>query len=271
MNKLLNLIFISLFVSCANSNSKNNKEEDSHHQNETIIEEVKEVDQKTKEEINIDLKNALRGIWASNEYKESLLESNSITVAENAIEFYTDIVFDGNEILHCNKPFFMEEHYLYLKPDSTIVDDEEKLIFSIASIKNQIMEIKDSNNNVHSYTRVIENANLESIFMEVTKGTNAIEKEWIANNYDIKLDTLEFKAELLKNGEIKSDLKFTWISPFSYLDKDIIEFRFENDSTLLYSIKEYSDTLITLEGIENITEMDAPIVPNGKIGYMKKI
>tara|TARA_B100000809_G_C14825835_1_gene419138 strand:+ start:47 stop:448 length:402 start_codon:yes stop_codon:yes gene_type:complete len=132
------------------------------------------------------------------------------------------------------------------------------------------MEIKASKNNTYTYKRVVKNADLDKIYMEVTKGTNAIEKEWIAGSYKVMLDTLEFNVNLLKNGEVKSNLNFKWISPFSYLEKDIIEFRFDNDSTLLYTIKEYSDSLIMLEGIEDITEMDAPIVSNGKIGFMKK-
>lgn len=271
MNKLLYIFFIGCLISCQNSQTKD-KEKAAADTQGILIEESSTVSSKeeVKGEINPALIESLNGIWASDEYREELFKSNSVTTAEKAISFYTDIVFDGNEILHCNKPSFMEEHYLYLKPDSTVTDYEGEFIFKLIKIKNQLMEIKASNNNVYTFKRVLENADLDRIYMEVRKGTNAFEKEWIAGSYKVMLDTLKFKANLLNNGEVKSVLNFKWISPFSYLDKDIIEFRFDNDSTLLYTIKEYSDSLITLEGIEDITEMDAPIVPNGKFGFMKK-
>ena len=164
----------------------------------------------------------------------------------------------------------MEEHYLYLKPDSTVRNFEGEIIFKLVKIDSLLMEINASNKNTYTYKRVVKNADLDRIYMEVTKGTSAIEKEWIAGSYTVMLDTLKFNVNLSKNGEVNSELNFKWISPFSYQEKDIIEFRFENDTTLLYTIKDYSDSLITLEGIESITEMDAPILQNGKVGYMKK-
>lgn len=269
MNKLLFILFIGILFSCESSQTKD-KDKETINTQDILSQEPTYVSSKKEGEINPTLLESLNGIWASDEYREELFKSNSVTAAEKAISFYTDIVFDGKEILHCNKPSFMEEHYLYLKADSTVNSYEGEFIFKIIMIENQKMEIKASSNHVYSYKRVIKNTDLDRIYMEVSKGTNAIEKEWISGSYKVMLDTLEFNAELLKNGDITSELKFKWISPYSYLEKDIIEYRFDNDSTLLFTIKEYSDALITLEGIEDITEMDAPIVPNGKIGYMKK-
>lgn len=272
MSKLLHVIFIALFCSCGTSRTDTHlkeKPESQFTENEDSTPNTKT--KKTSEGINIILKDALKGIWASNEYREALFKSNSITSAEKTITFYTDIVFAGGEILHCNKPSFMEQHYLYLKPDSSVADQKGTFAFKLILVENQIMKIEDSTGRLYSYRRVAETPDLGRIYIDVTKGTNAIKKEWMANTYQIMLDTLKFNAELLKNGGMMSDLHFKWFTPFSYLNEDIVEYGFNDESTLLYRIKEYSDTIITLEGIEDITEMDAPIVPNGKVGYMKKI
>ncbi|PCH98640.1 MAG: hypothetical protein COB85_01140 [Bacteroidetes bacterium] len=262
MRIILYIAFLVLVLSCGDSKQGFNSSSESE-------EVTKESDK--KRELSEDFKKSMHGIWASEEYRKLLFETNSVTKAENSITIYTDIVFDGEEILHCNKPSYMEEAYLFVKPDSTVLDHGGQLIFTITSFKDETMVIKDTSNLYYNYTRVIEDPDLTRIFMEVIKGARSIKNDWISGNYSIKLDALEFYAELMKNGDVLSTLEFMWISPGSYLERDIIEFRFTNDSVLLYLINSHTDTLIHLEEIERITEMDAPIVPTGKFGTMKKL
>ncbi len=259
MYRLYYLFLISFLFSC-NDSQIENKNNGSHT-----------LPNNTNISINIPLKNALKGIWASDEYKQVLHSTNSITKAEKAVTFYTDIIFDGKKTMHGNKPSFMEEAYLYLKPDSTVVNRKGFLEFSILKIDKKTMQIKNSNGNVNSYKKVAEEADLQRMYLEITKGTSSIEQEWISGHYKIRLDTLDFEATLLKNGVIKSNTKFKNIYAYSYKDQDIMQFRLENDSMIDYTIKSYTDSIIILEGLQPIMELDEPLLPNGKTGYMKKI
>ena len=258
MKRIIFFILLVFIISCSSKTESN-------------FEEIEEyVEEENGQKISDELRKKIRGVWASEEYKNLLFESNSVTEAEKSITTYTDIIFDGEEFLHCNKPSFMEEAYLYLNADSTATTYEGDFEFKIIAFDNNIMTIKSSTEKTYKYKRVVENPDLSKMFQEITKGTTRIENQWLAGNYNIQLDSLMFNAELSPKGEIKSTIEFKWIAPFSYKGIDFIEFRFENDSTLLYSIETYSDTLITLSGYESIMELDAPVVQNGKIGRMKR-
>ena len=205
--------------------------------------------------LNSEFKDALRGIWASKEYEQLLFSLNSITAAENAISFYTDMVFDGDKTLHCGKPSLMEHHYLTLNPDSTVAGYSGEVVFWIANITSETMLIQTWARS-YTFNKMLPNANMDKIYEEVLEGRRAIDQKWINEIFGAAYDSLEGQDELNFDGLEK-------IVPMSYMDEDVLIFEFDQDSSALFTIASYTDSLVTLKGMKNrITRMHLTFINN---------
>ncbi len=275
MKKVLYLILAGFLLSCSYGTHKkignNNDRIPGDTKNEQQI-DAAATPHNALQGNNTDLKSKLFGVlWVSEEFKNSLYNSNSLTKAEKTITFYSDIVSDTNRYVYCNKPFFIEPDRLELRPDSSAIDKNGNFVFKIIEIDDAIIRIITAKDIEYLYNRIVKD-NLGKLGWEYEAftGYTIIKQQWIAGKYHITLDTLTMDATLKEDGKVLSDSNLKSIVPVSYSGKDLLHFHFGNNS-MSFIIQSYSDTLITLKGIEALTDIDDPIVPNNKIGYMRKI
>ena len=209
---------------------------------------------------NLSIKENLKGIWASDEYKEILFRTNSVTKTLKEYSFFTDAVFDGDSTLHLNRPEMMEEMYFKLYSDSTLRWwNESPDILKIISVENDKMIIKDTEGKNHSFSKIKEEADLENIYLEVLMGSKAIENLWLKGNYSFESKSKNFKLTINEDGSVNSDQSLERVEVFSYLDEDILSFRYANDKYKTYVIKSYSEDGILLQEMKQLEEEDQPI------------
>ncbi len=212
-------------------------------------------------ENNSSIKGNLKGIWASDEYKEILFRTNSLTKALAEYQFYTDIVFDQDSTLHCNRPDYMEESYYALRSDSTAHElfSQYHKTFTIRRVENDRLEIIDSLGKMHSFSRMRAETNLSEIYLEVMVGSKAIENLWLKGNYSFKSKSKNFELTINENGSVNSDQNIESVDVFSYMNEDILCFRYSNDKHKTYVIKSYSEDGILLQEMKPLEEEDQPI------------
>ena len=210
--------------------------------------------------INATLKENLQGIWASDEYREILFSTNSVTKAQKEYQFYTDIVFDQDSTLHFNRPDMMEEDYFYLYNDSSLVSMLDKNDgMRIVSAEKSKLIVRDSQGNNHSFTKMKEEANLEWIFQEVSEGSKAIESLWLKGDYTFESKSNNFKLTINDDGSVISDQKIERIDVFSYMNEDILWFGYGDYKYKTYAVKSYSEDEILLQEMKPLEEEDQPI------------
>jgi len=210
--------------------------------------------------INATLKENLQGIWASDEYREILFSTNSVTKAQKEYQFYTDIVFDQDSTLHCARPNYMEADYIILRSDSTLVDMfAGGLASRVISVENDKMVIQDLQGNNHSFTRVRKESDPENVTMEVWEGHKIIENSWLKGDYTFECKSNNFKLIINDDGSVISDQKIERIDVFSYLNEDILWFGYGDYKYKTYAVKSYSEDEILLQEMKPLEEEDQPI------------
>ena len=216
------------------------------------------------------MKHDLIGIWVSAEYENLLRSMRSLTNAANNVKYYTDIVYDGNKYVHCTMPSYMEQDLLVIQEDSTVVNPEGKVIFKILHLDGKKMKIKFTAAQTNTYKKLFEKVDSDKMYLEITKGSNSIEQEWLSGQYEVDIEGNSMFIDWKKNGRIDSDNQLKEIKHFSYMDHDMMQFQYLNDSIQTFIFNFEKDSLISLEGIDNLEELDAPINRNGIVGEMKK-
>ncbi|MCI4671938.1 MAG: hypothetical protein MRZ79_27595 [Bacteroidia bacterium] len=258
----LSLIGLLLFGSCdlINSGSKqaNKAEKQSVSEDKVGL-------------VNPELQKSLAGLWASEEYQQLLGKYNSIHKAGESVSFYTDIFLDKNGTLHCTKPTYMEEDYLELHADSSARDSKGKLVFKILLISDNTLELKDSKSVSHRFIKLTSAKVAESFLAPVGQGSQILESKWFAGKYEVSIAGETFDLELLEDGTTRTSQEIVKLYPFTYEDQDILQFSFSNDSIQHFIIKKHDGSLIQLEGIHELVELDQVLEKNGRNGSMKKL
>ncbi len=222
-------------------------------------------------EINPLLKENLKGIWASDEYRETLFRTNSVTKTLKEYTFYTDIVFDEDTTLHCNRPDFMEENYCGLQPDSTVIGlfgEADKM--KIISAEKNTLIIRDNSGKSHSFTRIRPNVDLESIYLEISAGNTAIENAWLKGKYTFESKSNYFELVINGDGTVISDQNIQKVSIFSYMGEDLLCFIYADESYKEYAIKSCSETEMKLQEIKELYEEDQPIKYTRKVAVLRR-
>lgn len=211
------------------------------------------------------LKEDLHGIWSSKDYLNSLIETGSLTNTIESFFFYVSIVFDGNTTLHCYMPDYMEEDYLSLLPDSSVLNRNKEVVFRITEITHDTMIVVDSTGTRRLFLRLAEQADYERLYLETRKGQNLIEWKWLAGNYDLKSDEPQQHIELTSNGSVKGSTLFNSFYVYSYGGLDMLSFDFDEHAFKSYVLEFQSESRLILREIHPIESDDAPVVYTGTI------
>lgn len=211
----------------------------------------------------------LMGVWASESYKKQLWKQNSISAIEDTGNDYTDLVFDGTDAIHCGSAMYMEPDYLFLKPDATIANHKGELCFAITLAKGDSLHLLDTAQRLHRFFRVKKEIDVDRVFLEVIQGRRMVHNEWMAGDYRMTTDSFGYDLKIWPDGRIKSDQAIKTIVPFSYMQRDLVEFEF-NDHDELYLFERYPDGSMNLKAVEDIREEGAPIVETGKKAYLER-
>lgn len=267
--KLLGCVSLLWICSCAPSSTtakEKNIENVANQQDPTTDTSVK-----IDSTLSTPLKNELHGIWASLDYYQLLQQTQSVTEAINSIFKYTTIVFDGKESLRCHNPNYVEADHLRLLADSSLIAHNQDNSFRIKRIENDSMWLLYTDGTHVTYTRILDQANLNKLYLDEIKGHDAMELHWLAGNYQIELNGTVQTMELLPTGKVSGIPLFRSFALYSYADLDMIGFDLKNGLSKDYVMEFATDSVITLDEIELIDADDAPVIYTGENGTLKKV
>lgn len=215
-----------------------------------------------------EFKNKLTGIWVSNEYADKLFRTNSVTMTETLVSTYTDIVFDGDSTLHCNKPDLMEEDYLFINSDSSIISYQRNIIFRLTHLNDSLMTLVDGNNVIHEYSKVSSTLDERNIRFDVVRGSEYIRRKWIAGRYTFIKDTNKIELVIDDMGRVNGSKLFENCEVYSYEGSDLIAFMTPDNSRITYRIDKTDGKTFDLDEVYEILEEEQPLISKGEKGKL---
>lgn len=261
---LLSLTFLLIACSKSKENSAsteliNNSKDSTSIIKETTIQKTELAKPKLSEHLDTNNIEALTGLWVSKEYSDILTKQNSITKTNQIFEFYTSIILDDNKYLRSYKPDLMEEDYLKLNNDFSASGYNNELIYKITAINDSLLTIEDTNGFHYNY--YLDNKNIKDsrLSQSLFDGTKSIHLNWLAGTYNLKCDTLNTTIKIDSFGNMTPNI-FESVVPFSYKEKDLIEFNYSKDSSTLVLIESIENTYWSLIEVEDIMDEGDPII-----------
>jgi len=211
------------------------------------------------------LKDLSGGVWVSKEYKDLIAKTKSRSETGSLLTTYSDIIFDGDNILHCNYPYFMEEHQLLLNKDLSVGSGEPN--FTILDVNDEELTIVNSKNQKYSYFKVHKKIVDGDIFQTISEGSEAVFYKQFAGEY--LLDIGGEKTRLVLDEAAENYSVFI-VYPFSGgFTFDVISLNIKGKQ-VNYKINKIEKSSYFIEEIEEI-EDDGPIISKNIKGVLTKI